>query len=86
MTSKQIWDQANTHRELIHSIYNSLCEDGNINDNMDHLKYLMPCLFGVDADRRALVFQSTDDGLVALMVREQDDTFVLALATGITLD
>lgn len=86
MTSKQIWNQANQHRELIRDIYLALVEGDDINDGMNKLKRLVPCLYGVDADRRALVFRSTDDGLVALLVQEEGDTFALALATDITLE
>lgn len=86
MTSKQIWNQANEHRELVRAIYHSLCEGKDINYGMNLLKRRISCLYGVDADRRALVFQSSDEGLVAVLVKEQGDTFVLALATNITLD
>ena len=86
MTSKQIWNQANQHRELIRDIYRALVEGDDINDGMNQLKRRIPCLFGVDGDRRALVFQSTDDGLVAVLVQEQGDTFALALATDIVLE
>lgn len=86
MTSTQIWNQANAHWELIREIYHALVEGESINDGMDQLKLRMPCLYGVDADRRALVFQSTDDGLVAVLVKEQDDTFALALVTDISLE
>ncbi|HOE18069.1 MAG: hypothetical protein ACOX1U_02235 [Saccharofermentanales bacterium] len=81
MKTKQIWERANEHRELIRSLYRALCEGEDINGMMNQLKQLIPCLFGVDADRRALVFRSIDDGLVALLVKEEGDTLVLALAT-----
>lgn len=81
MKTKQIWEHANEHRELIRTLYRALCEDGDINGIMNQLKRLIPCLFGVDPDRRALVFKSDDDGTVVLLIREEDDTLVLALAT-----
>jgi len=86
MTSNQIWNQANEHRELIRSINHALCEGGDINAGMNELKRRIPCLFGVDADRHALVFQSTDEGPVAVSVEEQGDTFTLTLATNIVLE
>jgi len=86
MTSNQIWSQANEYRELIRSINHALCEGGDINGGMNELKQRIPCLFGIDADRRALVFRSTDDGMVAVSVGEQDGTFALALATNIMLE
>lgn len=81
MKAKQIWEQANKHRELIRTLYRALCENQDINEIMNELKRKIPCLFGVDAARRALVFKSVDDGFVALLVKEEGDTLVLALAT-----
>lgn|GEM_PF-3287162 len=86
MNSKQIWNQVNEQRELIRSIYRALCEGGDINAGMNELKQRIPCLYGVDADQRALVFQSSDDGMVAVLVKEQGDTFALALAANIDLE
>lgn len=86
MKSKQIWEQANKHRELIRTLYRALCGNQDINGMMTQLKQRIPCLYGVDQDRRALVFQSADEGLVALLVKEEGDTLVLALAPGIQLE
>lgn len=86
MTALQIWIQANENRELIRSIYHTLCEDGDIDDGMNQLKQRIPCLFGVDFEQRALVFQSTDEGLAALRVKDLGDTFALALTTNIMLE
>lgn len=86
MKTKQIWEQANAYRELIRTLYRVLCANQDINGIMDQLKQRIPCLYGVDADRRTLVFKSTDEGLVALLVKEEGDTLVLALATDIQLN
>ena len=86
MNSNQIWNQANEHRELIRSIYRTLCEGGDINAGMDQLKQRIPSLYGVDADMPALVFKSSDEGMVALLVKEQGDSFALALTGNIELD
>lgn len=86
MNSKQIWNQANEQRELIRSIYHALCEGRDIDAGMNQLKQRIPCLYGVDADRHALVFQSGDEGMIALLVEEQGDTFALALTGNIELD
>ena len=86
MTTKQIWEDANENRELIRSIYRSICEGTDISDGMDQLKSKIPALFGVDEEERSLVFKSTDDGTVALTVKEQGDSLVLALSTGVELE
>lgn len=86
MTSNQIWNQANEHRELIRSIYHALCEGRDINVGMNQLKHRIPCLFGVDAEQNALVFRSSDAGAVAVFVEEQGDAFALAFAENITLE
>ena len=86
MTTKQIWEDANENRELIRSIYRSICEGADISDGMDQLKSQIPSLFGVDEEERSLVFKSADDGMVALTVQEQGDSLILALSTNIELE
>jgi len=86
MKSHQIWNQANEHRELIRSIYHAVCEGGDINAEMNQLKQHIPCLFGIDADNRSLVFQSSDEGVVGLSVDEQHGILALAFITNIELD
>jgi hypothetical protein len=86
MTAKQIWNDANEHRELIRRIYRAVCEGRDINDGMNRLKKSIPCLFGIDADRRALIFRSTDEGMVAVLVEEHGDTFALALTANVNLE
>lgn len=86
METKAIWEHANTHRELIRTLYHAICENRNINRIMDRLKQQIPCLIGIDANQRTLVFKSVDNGMVALHVREERGTLVLALETDIQLD
>lgn len=86
MVTEQIWEHANQHRELVRALYRAICAKKDIDVLMTQLKQVIPCLYGVDAERRALVFQSTNEGLVALNVQEEGDTMVLALETGITLE
>jgi hypothetical protein len=86
MTSEQIWAKVNEQRDLVFSIYQAICAGGDISDGMSELKRRIPCLFGADEEERALVFKSIDDGLVAVMVHEQDGTFALVLVPNIALE
>ena len=86
MTTKIIWNRVNERRELIRLIYRAICEKQNIDNLMSMLKQKIPCLYGVDFEKRAFVFRSSDEGLVAVYVKEQGDDFVLALGTEIVLD
>ena len=86
MTSQQIWSLANDQRELIRSINLTLGEGGDINAGMNELKRRIPSLFGIDYEQRALVFNSTDEGLVAVRVEEQGESFMLTLSANIALE
>lgn len=86
MNTKNIWVRVNESKELIHAIYRAICGNKDINNQMSQLKKLIPCLIGVDFDKRALVFRSTDEGIVAVYIEEQDDTLALAMGTDIALD
>ncbi len=86
MTSDQIWIQANEQRDLIRSIYHALCEGRDIDAGMIRLKQRIPCLFGIDAEQRALVFKSSNTGMVAVLVEEKGEVFALAFTEDITLE
>ena len=61
MITKQIWERANEHWELIRTLYRAICEGKDIDAMMSQLKQHIPCLFGVDFDQRTLVFKSAFD-------------------------
>ena len=86
MTVKQIWNHANEHREIIHSVKRTLDKGGDINEWMRQLKRHIPCLVGIDAEDSALVFKSADKGLVAVFIQEQGKDFALVLAENIELE
>ena len=86
MESKKIWGCANELKELIRAIYRAVRERKNIDSLMSQLKCHIPCLVGLDIDKFALVFRSSDEGIVAVYVEEQDDTLLLAMGTNIELE
>jgi len=83
MTSDQIWVSANCHRELIRTIYRALIDGKDINAGMTQLKSNIPCLFGIDFEKKGLVFRSTDEGFVVIFVEEKGVDFVLVHCTNI---
>jgi len=85
MTADQIWVSANCYRETVRAIYHAICAGKDINDGMNCLKQNIPVLYGVDCERKGLVFQSTDEGLVAIYVNELGGDFVLVMTTNIQL-
>jgi len=85
MTADQIWVSANCYRETIRAIYHALCEGKDINDGMNGLKQNIPTLYGVDFEKKGFVFQSTDNGLVAIYVNELGGDFVLVMTANVHL-
>jgi hypothetical protein len=86
MNSKEIWVAANQRRDLVRPIYYAMVRGKSLDPMMTNLKKEMPCLYGADDEKRALVFRSTDEGLVAIYLAEADGDFALALGANIQLD
>lgn len=90
MTSQEIWEWVN--KELVFMgvlfvwIHDNL-EDPRIGIGATKLKEMMPCFVGIDQEAEAIVFQSEDDGIVALhMNRVDEQTITLAMETNLTLE
>lgn len=86
MTADQIWGRANENRVLVQDIYRGIIAGRDITFMMDRLKRLMPPLHGVDVEEQTLLFISSDAGYVGLIMREEGDDFILALASNIEIE
>lgn len=82
---RRIWEEANRRKELIRSINYTIHTGRGLDEYMDQLKQLMPCLYGIDPEQHVLLFQDSDSEIVAIYMKEEGDRFWLAFATNIAL-
>ena len=51
------------------------------------LKKMLPCFIGIDPEKKALIFQSEDDGIVGLYMNRIDEKSIsLYMETGLALE
>lgn len=90
MTSQEIWERANEQLIFVGVLFTWIQEnlnDPRIGAGAAKLKEMLPCFVGIDLEAKALVFQSEDEGIVALyMNRIDEQTISLSMATGLTLE
>lgn len=93
MTSIEIWSVLNKEVETVAHFFRGMQDSVPTrrtvvcNTLYRRLEQMMPCLFGVDEEKNALIFRSEDEGTVAAFVTFDDEGNVgLAMETDVELE
>ena len=90
MKSSEIWKAANEKLVFVGVLFTWLRDDPEnplIGVWATKLKKTLPCFIGIDPEKKALIFQSEDDGIVGLYMNRIDEkTISLFMETGLVLE
>ena len=90
MKSSEIWKAANEKLVFVGVLFTWLQDDPEnplIGVWATKLKKMLPCFIGIDPEKKALIFQSEDDGIVGLYMNRIDEKSIsLYMETGLVLE
>ncbi len=90
MKSSEIWKAANENLVFVGVLFTWLQDDPEnplIGAGATKLKKMFPCFIGIDPEKKALIFQSEDDGIVGLYMNRIDEKSIsLYMETGLVLE
>lgn len=90
MKSSEIWKAANENLVFVGVLFTWLQDDSrspHVGAGATKLKRMFPCFIGIDPEKRALIFQSEDDGIVGLYMNRIDEKSIsLYMETGLELE